>query len=621
MKKLRLWVLGAAVISGIPFEAQPAAAVDLFHVEASEAPDYPSIAIGRAPLYREGFTHFPWVNPDAPKGCRINETARGSFDSLNTWIVKGRSTTHIHGVIYDSLLRDSPDEDMVAYGLIANRIEVFDNGNRTIFHVDPRARFHDGHPIRASDVVFSVTTLREKGRPSFQLMLRDMEAKALDDRRVELRLREGADPTAILEFGSLPVLPEHYWATRDFGATTLEPFLGSGPYRIGRVDPGRRVVLERVKDYWAKDLPVNRGRFNFDELAYEYFFDETSAFQAFRAGVVDKFVDGDARRWETMYDTPAMRDGRIKRHMVKSWWPLGMNGFFFNLRDPRFQDIRVRQALSLLFDFEWPNRNVFHGAYRRTTSYFQNSEFAADAPPSAEELALMEPWRDRLPADAFDKVWHPPVTDGSGRDRDNFRKALDLFAAAGWHYRDGKLRNEEGEIFAFRILANSASQEVVLNPFFNKARQAGINAGLEVIDNAAYEARLAQRRFDIAYRFYIPPVIPGEEQLRMWGSPAFSELRFGSDNLIGLDDPMVDEFASKLVAARTLDDKLLYAKLLDRALQWGDYVIPSFHDPYSLGRIAYWDKFDMPDARPGSGTGAETWWCREAGKREAAAGR
>ena len=613
MKHLRSWAAGIAAAAAILFPPQlSAAATDLFHVEASSAPDYPSVAIGRKPLYRDGFTHFPWVNPDAPKGCRLTESARGSFDSLNTWIVKGRSTTHIHSVIYDSLLKESPDENMVAYGLIANRVEVHDRGRRIVFHIDPRARFHDGHPITASDVVFSVSTIREKGRPSFQLMLKDMTAVALDTHRVELRLPEHADPTAILEFGNLPVLPEHYWRDRDFGATTLEPFLGSGPYRIGKVEPGRRVVLERVDDYWAQDLPVNKGRFNFDELAYEYFFDEVSAFQAFLAGDIDKFVDGDARRWETMYDAPAVRDGRIKRYLVRSWWPLGMNGFFFNLRDPRFQDIRVRKALALLFDFEWPNRNVFHNAYRRTSSYFQNSEFAADAPPSKEERVLMERWRSHLPDEAFQDAWHPPKTDGSGRDRANFRETLDLFAAAGWHFRDGKLRNDEGEVFAFRVLANSASQEVVLNPFFNKAKQAGIDAGFEVIDNAAFEARLKQRRFDIAYRFYIPPVIPGDEQLRMWGSSDFNNLRFDDDNLTGLDNPMVDEFASRLAAARTLEEKRLYAKLLDRALQWREYVIPSFHDPYSMGRIAYWDRFGMPDTRPGSGTGADAWWCREA---------
>lgn len=615
------WIARGAGILGtmlLLLGPQAAGAEDLFHVRTAQAPAYPSVAIGRSPLYGVGFEHFPWVNPDAPKGCRLTESASGSFDSLNTWIVKGRSPTSIHGLVYDSLLMESPDEDMVAYGLIANRVETFEDGRRTVFHIDPRARFHDGNPITAQDVVFSVATLRESGRPFFQVMLKGLEVKALDGARVELRIPEGMEPTVILEFGALPVLPEHYWATRDFGATTLEPFTGSGPYRIGAVEAGRRVVLERVKDYWAKDLPVNRGRFNFDELAYEYFFDETGAFQAFLAGDIDLFVDSNARRWTTMYDTAAVREGRIKRYLVEAWWPLGMNGFFFNLRDPRFADVRVRKALSLLFDFEWPNENVFHGAYRRTTSYFQNSGFAADAPPTDEEKALMEPWRGRLPDEAFEEAWVPPGTDGSGRDRENFRKALDLFAAAGWHYRDGKLRNGDGDVFSFRILANSQSQEAVLNPFFNNARRAGIDAGFEVIDNAAYEARLKVRRFDIAYRFYIPPAIPGDEQLRMWGSPEAAPMRDGEGNLSGLDDPMVDSFAAKLAAARTLEDKKLYAKLLDRALQWGFYVIPSFHDPNAMGRVAYWDRIERLELLPGSGTGKDAWWCKEAERQEAA---
>lgn len=591
------------------------AAEGLYHVEASKEPAYPSVSIGRKPLYGENFQHFPWVNPAAPKGCRMTESARGSFDSLNTWIVKGRSPTPIHGALYDGLLVASPDEDMVSYGLIANRVEVFDDGRRVRFYIDPRAVFHDGVPVKASDVVFTAKTFQKDARPFYQLMLKQIEVKALDERTVEIRLPQGMEPTAILEFGEMPVIPEHYWRDRDFGATTLDPFLGNGPYRFGSIDAGRRLILERVKDYWAKDLPVNKGLFNFDELAFEYFFDETGSFQAFLAGDIDKFVDMSAQRWETMYDTPAVRDGRIKRFTVEAWWPLGMNGFFFNLREERFADIRVRKALSLLFDFEWPNENVFHGAYRRTRSYFQNSEFAADEPPTAEEKALMEPWRQRLPDEAFRQTWSPPVTDGSGRDRDNFRKALDLFAEAGWRYRDGKLRNDAGDVFRFRILTNSQSQEAVLTPFFNNANRAGIDAGLEVIDNAAYEARLKARRFDIAYRFYIPPVIPGEEQLRMWGAAGGGAEK---DNLIGLENPMIDSFARKLAEARTLEDKRLYAKVLDRALQWGNYAIPSFHDPYAMGRIAYWDRFAMPDSRPKSGIGDQSWWCKAAEQDEAA---
>ncbi|MFN4230293.1 extracellular solute-binding protein [Parvibaculum sp.] len=613
------WKRIAAVV-GVAFGAllftgdAGSAAESLYHVQASLEPVYPSVSIGRDPLYGQGFEHFPWVNPNAPKGCRMTEAARGSFDSLNTWIVKGRSPTPIHGALYDGLLVASPDEDMVSYGLIANRVEVFEEGRRVVFHIDPRAIFHDGEPIEASDVIFSAKTLRESGRPFYQLMLRDLEVSALDDKTVELRIPEGMEPTVILEFGEMPVIPEHYWRDRDFGATTLEPFLGNGPYRFARVDAGRRLILERVDDYWAKDLPVNKGRFNFDELAFEYFFDETGAFQAFLAGDIDKFVDMNAQRWETMYDTPAVREKRIKRFTVEAWWPLGMNGFFFNLREDRFSDIRVRKALALLFDFEWPNENMFHGTYRRTRSYFQNSEFAADTPPTEQEKALMEPWRSELPPEAFEMAWSPPATDGSGRDRENFRQALDLFAEAGWQYRDGKLRNEAGEVFRFRILTNSQSQEAVLMPFFNNAKRAGIDAGLEVIDNAAYEARLKERRFDIAYRFYIPPVVPGEEQLRMWGSGEADVSRQGEDNLIGLENPMVDSFARKLADARTLDEKRLYARLLDRSLQWGFYAIPSFYDPYAMGRVAYWDRFAMPEKRPKSGIGDESWWCKAAGR-------
>jgi microcin C transport system substrate-binding protein len=616
MKNSHSILLRGALAAWFAVFVCPASAAEtaggVYDVRASSTPAYPSVSIGRAPIYGEGFTHFPWVNAAAPKGGRMTEAVRGAFDSLNPWIVKGRSPTPIHGVLYDGLLTDSPDEDMVAYGLIANRVEVFDKGHRVVFHIDPRATFHDGHPVTAADVVFSARTFAEKARPFWRLILGRLDVRALDEHRVELTLPADMDATAILEFGTMPIIPEHYWASRDFGRSTLEPFLGGGPYKIGTVVPGRRVVLSRVDNYWARDLPVNKGRFNFDELAYEYFFDEVGAFQAFLAGNIDKFSDMNARRWATMYDTDAVRDGRIKRMLVDSWWPLGMNGFFFNLRDERFVDIRVRRALALLFDFDWPNENMFHGAYRRTSSYFQNSSFSAVAPPTPEEKEIMEKWRGQLPAEAFERAWTPPSSDGSGRDRENFRRALDLFAEAGWRHENGELRHAKtGERFAFRILANSNSQEAVLTPFFNNASRAGIRAGLEVIDNAAYETRLRERRFDVVYRFYIPPVIPGEDQLRQWGSPAVQP--DGKDNLSGLESAMVDDFATRLAAARSLQEKQLYARLLDRALQWGDYVIPSYYDPYSMGRIAWWDRFGMPETRPKAGVGIDSWWYKGEG--------
>lgn len=555
------------------------------------------------------FDHYPAMNPDAPKGCTLRETSVGLFDSLNPWILKGRFAAGIYEHLYDGLLAPSLEEEMVGYGLIASDVAVSADGREAVFTIDERARFHDGHPIMAADVAFTVSTFREKARPYWQLMLKEVAVDVLSPRKVRVRVLADVPypKMTLLEVGMMPVLPAHYWESRDFGKSTLEPFVGSGPYKIGKVVPGRRVTLERVTDYWAKDLPINRGRFNFDELTTEYFLDETAAFQAFLAGDTDRFVDRNPRRWATMYEGEGTENGQLHRMTLDAWWPLGMNGYFFNLRDPKYQDIRVRRALNLLFDFEWPNTYLFHGAYRRTESYFQNSAYAADKPPTEAEKEALAPFRDELPDGAFTSAFSPDFSDLDQRER--FGRALALFKEAGWGYDEGVLKNNEtGEPFVFRITTSSNRQEQILGTFFENLRRAGIRPSLEVLDGAAFEARMKERRFDVSYRFYVPPSVPGDEQARMWGSPDLTGSEKG--NLIGLTSEAADHFLKKLTEADSHQQRIFYARLLDRVLQWGEYVIPTFHDPFV--RVAYWDQLSPSPGQPSLGGGYDGWWCRKA---------
>jgi len=556
----------------------------------------------------EDFDYYPTMNPEAPKGCSLRSTSVGLFDSLNPWILKGKFAAGIYEHLYDGLLAPSLEEEMVGYGLIASDVAVSADGREAVFTIDERARFHDGHAITAEDVAFTVNTFREKARPYWQLMLKEIAVDVLSPRKVRVRVLADVPypKLTLLEVGTMPVIPAHYWASRDFGKSTLEPFVGSGPYKIGEVVPARRVTLERVEDYWAKDLPINRGRFNFDKLITEYFLDETAAFQAFLAGNVDRFVDRNPRRWATMYEGEGIQSGNIQRMTLDAWWPLGMTGFFFNLRDPQFQDIRVRRALNLLFEFEWPNTYLFHGAYKRTESYFQNSVYAADMRPSAAEREALGSFRDQLPEAAFASAFSPDFSHLEQRER--FRRALELLNEAGWEFSDEALRNKEtGEPFVFRITTSSRSQEQILGTFFENLRRAGIRPSLEVLDGAAFEERMKSRRFSVTYRFYVPPSVPGDEQMRMWGSSELTDSEKG--NLIGLENEMVDHFLEKLTEAESQQQRIFYARLLDRALQWGEYVIPTFHDPFV--RVAYWDHLSPPPGQPSLGGGYDGWWCRQ----------
>ena len=572
----------------------------------------PSHAYGAysEPVYGADFTAFTSANPDAPKGCTLNLSASGAFDTLNPWIVSGRFAGGVFELLYDGLLTNSPDEVSVGYTLIAESVEVSEDGQLAVFRIHPQARFHDDHPILADDVVFTAKTFGDHARPFWRLLLKDAEVTATGEREVTVRFPESADRTAALSFGLMPVLPEHYWQERDFASITMEPPLGSSAYRIEDVDPGRSITFERVRDYWAKDLPAQRGSYNFDRIRYDHYFDETTRFQALLKGDIDRMrVSED--QWQRADRSPAGQNGEIEVLRLDAWWPMGMNGFYFNLQDDRFEDVRVREALSLLVPFEWVNTRLLNGAYGRTESYFENATFAATSPPTQEERAAMRAFETQFPPDAFERVWTPGNLDLPDGVRPALRQALDLLAEAGWEI-DPDTRSlqrvSDGQTLNFTVLASSDSQRKLFGAWQQQLERIGVEARMQVVDASAFEERVNSGDFDLAYRFYVPSERPGAEQVRMWGSARLNPASGG--NRFGIDNPAIDHFLKQLMAAETEAERAFALRMLDRTLQWGYYVVPSYQD--KQWRYAYRSgKLARPDRVPELGDGTKFWWCQQ----------
>lgn len=561
------------------------------------------------PVHGPDFKHFRPANPEAPKACTLRLSADGAFNTLNPWITKGRFANGIYRWHYDSLLTLSPDEKQVGYTLIAESVEVSTDGREAVFRIRPQARFHDGEPILADDVVYTSEVFRETARPFWRVLLKDARVEALDDRTVRVRFPEGAERSAALHFGTVPVIPKHYWQDRDFGKTTMEPPLGSGPYRIAEVDPGRRIVFERVRDYWAKDLPVRVGAYNFDRIVHDHFFDRTTRLTSFLKGEGDRYRI-DEREWIESQDKPAVRDGKVGILRLDAWWPMGMNGFFFNLRDGRFADVRVREALGKVMPFNWVNAHLLHKAQSRTQSYFENAAFAATSPPTQEERAQMAAFPGHFPAQAYEAAYRPHDANLPRGERESLTKALGLLREAGWRIDPDtglQTRIRDGRVLDFAVLAASDRQEKLFGAWARQLERLGVRARLQVVDSAAYEARLADRDFEIAYRFYIPMERPGAEQIRLWGSAALNPEKNG--NRFGIASLAVDHFLTRLRDAEGEAERHLALRLLDRSLQWGHYAVPSYQD--RQWRFAYWrERLMPPETKPAQGDGRQFWWCR-----------
>ncbi|MBA4501990.1 ABC transporter substrate-binding protein [Marinobacterium sp. 3-1745] len=556
--------------------------------------------------YPADFQHFDYVNPQAPKGGRLRESAIGTFDSLNPFIIKG-TVAEGSGLIYDTLLSRALDEPFSLYGLLAEQLRVAEDRSWIEFDLRPEARFSDGQPVTAQDVVFTFNLLMEKGSPFFKSYYADIRDISAPSRHtVRFSFSGGLNQELPLIVGEVPILPAHYWQERDFSIPSLEVPVGSGPYRIGRIDPGRTIVYERREDYWGTNLPVNRGRFNFDQRQYDYYRDSTVALEAFKAGEYDFRQENASKIWATGYTGAPFNDGRIRKEEIEHRNPQGVQGFVMNSRRPEFSDPRVREALTYAFDFEWTNHNLFYDAYTRSNSYFSNSDMAASALPTSAELELLEPVRDQVPPEVFTNVYKAPSTDGSGRNRTQMRTALKLLQEAGWELKGGKLVNADGKPFHFEIMLIQKEFERVVSPFVRNLERLGISADIRMVDVSQYINRLRQFDFDMVVYRFAQSSSPGNEQRDYWHSD--SAMKPGSRNLIGVRDPAIDFLVDQLIAAPDREQLILRTRALDRVLQWNHFVIPHYH--ISTWRIAYWNKFAHPANSPTYSLGLDTWWTK-----------
>lgn len=591
-----------ALIAAVLVAALPAAAQD----KAPDAGNNPAkdtaaedvyrghgMALHGKPKYPADFKHFDYINPDAPKGGEMHLGEIGTFDTLNPYIIKGNAAVWTFFLVHGNLMVKAEDEPFTAYAWIANSIAMPKDRSWVEFELDPRAKFSDGSPITVEDVIYSFNILREKGLPFFRFYFADVvEVKKTDERKVRFVLKKTENrELPLIIAGDLPILSKAYWEKRDFEQTTLDIPVTSGPYRIKRVVPGRSVIYERVKDYWAKDLPTIKGHYNFDTWHVDYYLDATVAREALKAGEFDYRLENTASAWATAYNTDAVKSGEFLRKLVHHQRPAGMQGFVFNIRRPMFQNPLTRRALAYAFDFEWTNKNLFYGQYKRTKSYFENSEMAARELPTGRTKEILEKFRGRIPDSVFTKPYTLPTYDGSGRIRNGLREAIKLLKQAGWTFKGRQLVDAKtGRPFEFVILLSSQSFERVVLPYIRNLKRLGIKATLRVVDQSQYINRVRNFDFDMIVSVWGQSESPGNEQREMWSSAAAK--RVGSRNYIGIQDPAIDELVEMVVAAPTRKELVARVKALDYVLLHHHYVVPQWH--LNADRFAVWNKFGWP---------------------------
>jgi len=557
-----------------------------------------------APALPPDFKAFPWVNPDAPKGGEVRLASIGSFDSFNPFIVRGTPAMAV-GRVWDTLMRSNPDEPASSYGLLARDVRIAPDRMWVAFDLRPEARFHDNTPVTADDVVWTFQVLRDQGRPFYRAYYADVaDVVAEGPGRVVFHFRSNQNRELPLILGEMPVLPKHWWQGRDFSKPLSEPPLGSGPYRVGHVDMGRTLTMERVPDYWAANLPVERGLNNFDRITTEYFRDATVAMEAFKAGQIDFREENISKTWATGYDFPAVQKGLVKREEIHHQLDTGMQGFAMNLRRPIFANRQVRQALAIAFDFEWMNKNLFYGAYTRTLSYFSNSQLGSSGLPQGDELALLEPYRAQLPPELFTTPYTLPVTDGSGSNREQLRQALGLLKQAGWDVKDRKLVDASGNQMKFTILLPDPSYERATLPYVQSLDKLGIAADVRTVDPSQYQHLVDDFDYDMTMITLPQGDVPGNEQRDYWSCDAAKSQ--GSSNVMGICSPAVDALVEKMIAATDWPQLLAATHALDRVLLWGWYVVPNWH--IDSNRIAYWDKLARPQKTMRTGFDFDDWW-------------
>ena len=556
--------------------------------------------------YGPGFTHFDYVNPDAPKGGTMRYNAIGTFDTLNPFVISGVAASGI-GMTFDTLAAASEDEPASEYGLVAKSIEVAPDRRSVLYALHAKARFHDGTRITPEDVIWTFETLRKSGLPAYRTYYAGVAKAEKEGNGVRFSFKTATNRELSQIIGEMPVLSKAYWSGRDFTKTTLKAPLGSGPYEVASVDPGRSITYRRVSDYWGGGLPVNKGRYNVDTIRYDYYRDNTVALEAFKAGQYDVRVENAAKDWATGYDSPALHAGLIKKVEIPNRLPSGMQGFGYNLRRPIFADPRVREALAYAYDFNWENKYLFYGQYRRTRSYFDNSELAATGTPKGDELKILEPFREALPKRLFAQQYDPPEYKSPSDIRGGLEKALKLLQAAGWRFKgEALVDGKTGTPFSFEILLNNPQFERVALPFVANLKRIGITARVRTVDTAQYQQRMQNFDFDMAIVAFGQSLSPGNEQREYWSSASADEK--GSPNLLGVKSKVVDQLVEELVQSSDRASLVAHTRALDRVLQWGFYVIPQYH--IGAFRVAYWDKFGRPEVAAKYGLGFTTWWVK-----------
>ena len=573
---------------------------------AGAAPSH-SIALHGTPLYADNFEAFPYVNPSAPKGGRLTLGVLGSFENLNPFIVQGVPASGIREFVVESLMARSLDEPFTLYGLLAETIDVADDGKSVTFALNPNAKFSDRLPVTPEDVITSFELLKTKGRPNHRTYFAKVsKAEKIGERSVRFTFEDASDRELPFILGLMPVFAAHATTPQKFETSSMTPLVGSGPYTVSRVDPGRSISYTRDRDYWGRDLPVNRGRFNFDEVRFDYFRDASVMLEAFKSGAIDLRLEDDPGRWADAYDIDAVHDGRIVKAEFDIGLPAGMTALVFNTRRAVFSDPRVRRALMTLFDFEWVNRTLYNGLFKRTTSYFERSYLASTGRPAdTRERALLAPFPNAVRPEFLEGTYQFPISDGSGQNRVNQKAAYALLTEAGMVLKGGRLVNAKtGKPLAFEILANSNAQEALLLSYARSLEPLGIAVRVRVVDSAQYQERLASFDYDMIQNTWPSSLSPGNEQLFRWSAKTADAK--GSYNFAGVKNSAADAMIDAMLAAKTETDFISAVRALDRVLLSGDYVVPLFYTPRQW--VAYWARLKHPDKTPLFGYSVDTWW-------------
>lgn len=567
------------------------------------------------PKYGADFKNFDYVNPNAPKGGTLRLHALGTFDSLNPFIIKGTPAAGQvflgQSLIYDSLMDQSTDEPFSMYCLLCETVELPKDNKSITFNLRKDAKWHDGKPVTADDVIWSFNTFMEKGAPFFKAYYGDVESVTAESpTRVTFKFKHGDNGELPLIVSQISILPKHYWSAegRDFSQSSMVPPLGSGPYKVGAVAAGRSIEYLRVPDYWGKDLPINKGKFNFDRITYDYYRDGDVALEAFLAGEYDIREENTAKLWAESYNVPQVKDGRIIKQEIKHQRPAGMQGFIFNTRRPQFKDRAVREALTYAFDFEWSNKQFAFGAYKRSRSFFSNSELASSGTPKGKELEILEKYRGKIPDEVFTTEYNPPKSDGSGNNRVNLAKAKQLLDEAGWVMGPDNVRAKDGVKLQFEIIDSNPQFERWVLPFVQNLARLGVKATFRVIDSAQYQNRMNDFDYDVTVMSIGQSDSPGNEQRDFWASGKADMP--GSRNYMGVKDPVIDAIVEDLIKAKTREDLVAYTHALDRVLQWNYLLVPHWHVDY--WRLAWWAKLQRPEHLSGLTPGiTDTWWAKE----------